>query len=139
MFKTDFHLKHRIASAAILATIVCPAQSAFSQTIADVAQAQREKLTAEANPVQINAPVVVAPKAKPVASPQWKLHSIFTVGQKTSAEVVSGHQLLHVRPGSSIGPYKVVAVTFSSMKLESSTGCGRKCPSVKTVRLGETF
>lgn len=144
MFKTDFRFKTCLVGLVALAAATCSTQAAFSQTIAQVAETQRAKLLAEANPVlQAGAPAVapaVVPSKPKVSVPaQWKLYSIYTVGQKTAAEVISGDQLLHIQPGASIGQYKVVSVSFYSIKLETRKGCGRKCPSVKTVQLGGTF
>jgi hypothetical protein len=144
MFKTDFRPKNLLVGLVAIAAISCSVQAAFGQTIAQVAETQRAKLLAEANPAQpavapAVAPAVVPSKAKAPVPAAWKLHSIYKVGQKTAAEVISGDQLVHIQPGASIGQYKVTSVTFYSIKLESSKGCGRKCPSVKTVQLGGTF
>lgn len=138
MFKTDcLH----VARAATFALVTCVVQVASAQTIAQVAEAQRAKLLADANPVQpvVAAPAQSLPRPRAAAPVQWRLHSIYTIGQKTSAEVLAGDKLVLVQPGASIGHYKVASITLTAITLETGKGCRKKCPIVKKVALGGTF
>ena len=140
MSKTNF--RHVTKLAALTGAIVTSLLSlgASAQTIAEIADRQRAKLQAEANPSP--QPVTTAAPPTRVLTPPatpWRLYGIHVVGQKMGAEVLYGDQLIKIQKGSVVGQYRVVDLSLSSMRLETDRGCGRKCPGSKVVPLGGAF
>lgn len=142
MCKTDFRLAAKTAAlaGAVAMGIFCSGASA--QTIAEVAERQRSKLQADANPTPPAATAPVhepLPKVKAPAPTPWRLYGIYAVGQKIGAEIIYGGELLQVEKGSILGHYRVVEVSLSFIKIETHTACGRKCPATRVVTLGDAF
>lgn len=140
MSKTNFRLAAKLAALAGAVAMGFLSLGSSAQTIAEVAERQRAKLQAEANPSPQPATTVAAqPRVKAPPVTPWKLYGIHSVGQKMGAEVLYAGQLIKVQKGSDLGQYRVVDVTLSSLKLETDRGCGRKCPASKVVPLGGAF
>lgn len=140
MSKTNFRHAAKLAALAGAVAMGFLTLGSSAQTIAEVAERQRAKLQAEANPSPQPATTVAPqPRVKVPPATPWKLYGIHAVGQKMGAEVLYAGQLIKVQKGSVLGQYRVVDVTLSSLKLETDRGCGRKCPASKVVPLGGAF
>lgn len=140
MSKTNFRHAAKLAALAGAVAMGFLSLGSSAQTIAEVAERQRAKLQAEANPSPQPATTVAPqPRVKVPPVTPWKLYGIHSVGQKMGAEVLYAGQLIKVQKGSVLGQYRVVDVTLSSLKLETDRGCGRKCPASKVVPLGGAF
>ena len=140
MSKTNFRHATKLAAFVGAVAMGLLSLSVSAQTIAEVAERQRAKLQAEANPSPQPATTVEhQPRVKAPPSTPWTLYGTHAVGQKMGAEVLYAGRLIKVEKGSVLGKYRVVDVSLSSMKLETVRGCGRKCPGSKVVPLGGAF
>lgn len=144
MSKTDTRINFSLGAFIAVLSMALGPQSANAQTLAEVANKQRAKLMAESNPSQTvpegkGAEVTPLPTPKAPPPTPWRVYSVFAVGQKVSAEVVHGDQLITLSKGSTVGHYRVIDISLTGVKLETSKGCGRKCPAIKVVALGGAF
>lgn len=129
---------------AVILSLSVSAQIASGQTIQEMLAKQRagqpsgesSQNTPAAAAVVAPPPAAPAPKVEP---PPWRVHSIYSVGKVTVAEVTLGEELLRVQPGSTVGRYKVVSISPAGLQVESITPCKRRCPPNKTVGVGGLF
>lgn len=143
MFKTDFRATQSLGALFVVLSL-CHPLAGHTQTIGEVAERQRAKLQAEANPAP-QVPTAPSSTPKPTVKPKktasstWRLHGVYGIGDHISADVLNGDQLQRVQAGSTLGHYTVVKIGLFSMQLQTTKGCGRKCPTNVTVALGGTF
>lgn len=143
MFRTDIRFAQVLSACLLTWVAVCPV-SGQSQTIAEIAERQRAKLLADAIPAPqapsaASTPSKPVAKARPTSVARWKLHGIYGIGDQINADILNGDHLERVKAGSTIGHYSVVEIGLFSMQLQTSKGCGRKCPTKLTVALGGAF